>query len=70
MAEKPTMGERLRELRRERGMTVRELAEKAGVSQSYIYAVEAGTRGSRLAKLIKIARALEVDLATLIQDEP
>ncbi|MDI3256922.1 MAG: helix-turn-helix transcriptional regulator [Kyrpidia sp.] len=70
MAGKQAIGERLRELRLQRGLTVRELAEKAGVSQSYVYAVEAGTRGSRVDKLIKIARALEVDIAALVEDRP
>ncbi|MBX6396153.1 MAG: helix-turn-helix transcriptional regulator [Alicyclobacillaceae bacterium] len=68
MAGKQGIGERLKELRLQRGMTVRELAEKAGVSQSYVYAVEAGTRGSRVDKLMRIARALDVDIATLVGD--
>ncbi|MDI3328449.1 MAG: helix-turn-helix transcriptional regulator [Alicyclobacillaceae bacterium] len=66
MTGKRVIGERLKELRLERGLTVKELAERAGVSQSYVYAVEAGTRGSQVDKLVRIAKALGVDLSTLI----
>jgi len=39
-------GERLRELRAERGMTQRQMAEAIGVSPAYLSALEHGKRGT------------------------
>ena len=38
-------GERMRKLRQERGITLREMAEGVGVSSAYISALEHGKRG-------------------------
>jgi transcriptional regulator with XRE-family HTH domain len=60
------LGNRVRSLRLSRNLSVRELAEQAGVSMSYVYAIESGVRGSNLKKLSKIASALSVSMTTLI----
>ncbi len=60
------LGHRVRTLRREKNLSVRELAEQAGVSASYVYAIESGARGSNLKKLGKIAAVLSVSISTLI----
>ena len=36
------ISEKLKELRQERGMSVRELAERSGLSQPYIWQIERG----------------------------
>ncbi len=59
---KETLGERVREKRISLGFTVQELATRAQVSASYIYAIEAGVRGSRIEKLTRIAKALDISL--------
>ncbi len=59
---KETLGERVRQKRVSLGLTVQELADRAEVSASYIYAIEAGVRGSRIEKLTRIAKALEMSL--------
>ncbi|GLG00399.1 helix-turn-helix protein [Alicyclobacillus sacchari] len=64
------LAQRLRYYRKLRGMSVRELAEKAGVSVSYIYAIESGVRGSNVVKLGQIAEALGVQLSELWGDAP
>ncbi|MCL6516676.1 helix-turn-helix transcriptional regulator [Alicyclobacillus sp.] len=59
------LGTRLKKLRLARNLTVRELAQRAGVSVSYVYAIEAGSRGHNLVKLQRIADALGVPLSQL-----
>ncbi|SFU47450.1 helix-turn-helix domain-containing protein [Alicyclobacillus macrosporangiidus] len=59
------LGTRLQALRRQSNLSVRALAERAGVSVSYVYAIEAGLRGHNLVKLQRIANALGVPLSQL-----
>jgi transcriptional regulator with XRE-family HTH domain len=54
-----TVGERLRRLRRDRGLSQRELAGP-GVSYAYISRIEAGTRTPSVKALRTLARALGV----------
>lgn len=60
-----TIGMQLKKLRKQTGFSVKELAVRAGVSQSYIYAIESGTRGTNATKLDCIAHALGVPVADL-----
>jgi transcriptional regulator with XRE-family HTH domain len=60
-----TIGMQLKKLRKQTGLSVKELATRAGVSQSYIYAIESGTRGAQATKLPIIASALGVPVADL-----
>lgn len=53
-------GDRIRELRKRRGMTQRELAEASGVSESAISSFELGVRYPRDGYVIHIAAALGV----------
>lgn len=62
------LAQRLKYYRKLRQMSVRELASAAGVSISYLYAIEAGARGSNVAKLGKIAEALQIQLSELWGD--
>lgn len=59
------LAHRLRRLRLERNLSVRNLARRAGVSVSYVYAVESGVRGTHVVKLRRIAAALGVSLQDL-----
>lgn len=53
---------RVRDARIKGGLSVKELAEKANVSASYIYAIESGARGTHIDKLSRIANALGISL--------
>ena len=53
--------------REHRGMTISALADKGGLSQSYLSQIEAGKREGRIGVLSKLARALSVDLDDLVQ---
>jgi transcriptional regulator with XRE-family HTH domain len=53
---------RCKELRTARGLSIRKLAEKAGVSTETIYSIEHGKRQPSIRTLGKIARALDVEV--------
>lgn len=56
----------IRQLRKNRGMTLQEVADKAGLSVSYISSVERGKTSPTIANLIKICDALHMAVADLI----
>jgi transcriptional regulator with XRE-family HTH domain len=65
------IGDRLRRLRTERGLTQEQLAERAGVSVDIVKKLEQGKRDSaRLTTLAALADALDVGLAELTDKRP
>jgi transcriptional regulator with XRE-family HTH domain len=66
-----SIGDRLRQLRSERGLTQETLAEQAGVSVDIIKKLEQGRRDSaRLTTLARLANTLDVGLADLTDKRP
>src|SRR3954451_12798371 len=61
------VGERLRDLRRLRRATLRTIAERAGVSESFLSQVERGRTSASIASLRRIAGALNVSVADLFE---
>jgi len=61
-------GAALRRLRVERGWSQERLAAEASVTLNYVGNLERGEQGPSLYVLIKIARALQIDLPTLLED--
>src|SRR4029079_14753212 len=59
------VGERLREIRLLRRATLRAIAERAGVSESFLSQVERGRASASIASLRRIAGALGVTVADL-----
>jgi transcriptional regulator with XRE-family HTH domain len=59
--------ERLRELRRERALALRELGELSGVSLQTIWRIEAGRQGAHPRTIRKLAQALGVQPAELVK---
>ena len=57
------LAERVAEQRRDRGLSQRELADLCGTTQSAIARVERGVRPPRLDTLLRIAGALDCELA-------
>jgi transcriptional regulator with XRE-family HTH domain len=57
---KEEIGRRLRTIRLERGLSQTELADKLGVTQPNISAVEIGRRGITIQQLVKLCRVLHV----------
>lgn len=65
-------GEKLRTLRTQRGMTMRELALALGLSassHSYISETEAGKRTPKLDFVLKVAQFFDVTLDQLARDD-
>jgi transcriptional regulator with XRE-family HTH domain len=60
--------ERLKELRRERVLSLRELEEKSGVSYNTIWRLEDGRQGAHPQTIRKLAEALGVEPAELLQE--
>jgi transcriptional regulator with XRE-family HTH domain len=52
----------LREARTAAGLSQRELSAKAGLAQSHVSQIESGSKDPGLAKLIDVARALDLEL--------
>jgi len=61
------VGERLREIRTARRCTLREVAERAGLSESFLSQVERGRASASIESLRKIADGLGVTMADLFQ---
>lgn len=63
-----TFGDRLRELREERGLSQREVHRRSGLSMSYIYYVEKGRVTPGDDNLKRFAKALGVRQKDLFED--
>ena len=59
--------ERLKELRRERVLSLRELEERSGVSYNTIWRIEDGRQGAHPRTIRKLAEALGVEPAELLK---
>jgi transcriptional regulator with XRE-family HTH domain len=60
--------ERLKELRRERVLSLREFEERSGVSYNTIWRIEDGRQGAHPRTVRKLAQALGVDPKELIRE--
>jgi len=61
------LGTRLRALREQRGLSLRSVAEEAGVSESFLSQVERGIASPSIASLQRVAAALGTPLAPLFE---
>ena len=60
--------ERLRALRQQKVLTLRELEERSGVSYNTIWRIEAGRQGAHQRTIRKLAAALGVEPVELIKE--
>jgi len=63
-------GKRVRELRLQRDISQEKLAELAELHRNYVGGIERGERNVALLNIVKLARALEVRPAKLIEPIP
>ena len=63
-------GRRLRARRERLGLSQLALGERAGLHFTFVSDLERGTRNPSLLTMLRLARALEVDLATLVKQLP
>jgi transcriptional regulator with XRE-family HTH domain len=60
--------ERLKELRKDQVLSLRELEEKSGVSYNTIWRIEAGRQGAHPRTIRKLADALGVRASELVKE--
>lgn len=60
------LGERIRHLRKQRGWTQVEMAEKIGIDRSFLGEVEIGRRNVSILNLELIAKGLNITLSRLL----
>jgi transcriptional regulator with XRE-family HTH domain len=61
------VGVNLQRLRREKGLSQEELADRAQIHQTYLSGVERGRRNPTITVLQRIAEALEADITDLVE---
>ncbi len=61
--------ERLKELRRRKVLSMRELEELSGVSHNTIWRIESGRQGAHPRTIRKLAKALDVEPEELLKKE-
>ncbi|MFL5846897.1 MAG: helix-turn-helix domain-containing protein [Solirubrobacteraceae bacterium] len=61
------LSQRLRALREQKGMTLRAVADAAGISVSFLSQVETGKASPSIATLIRMARSLDENVAALFE---
>ena len=62
-----SFGARLRELRRQRGWTLEELACRSGLSKAFMSRLESGDRQASIAAVLTLSRVFDVSLASLFE---
>ena len=62
VAEWPVVGQRIRELRHSRPLTLKQLANRTGLSVSLISQIELGKSAASMSTLHKLATALQVKM--------
>ena len=63
-----TLGRRIAELRREKGLTQEALAEAMGVSRNHVADIELGARNTGVWSLLLVSRALSLTPGALFED--
>ena len=65
-----TLGERVRQLRGRRGLSRKAASARAQVSERHWANLESGTGNASVLVLLQVAKALQCDLVTLLQEAP
>lgn len=63
-----TLGRRIAELRREKGLTQEALAEAMGVSRNHVADIELGVRNTGVWSLLLICKALAISPGAIFED--
>ena len=64
-----TVGENIKRIRQEKGLTLKQLGDMVGVSEAYIRAYESGRRNPKIKSLEALAQALAVNVEVLTNSE-
>ena len=66
-AHRRAFGDRVKEMRAQRGWTQEDMAERSGLHRSYLAAIESGSRNPTLDIIVKIANGLHAPVADLFR---
>ena len=66
---KEKIGLRIKDLRKQAGLSQEGLAFKAGIDRTYVNSVENGKRNVSIVNINKIAKALNITLSNLFNSE-
>ncbi len=61
------MGKRIAQYRKAQDWSQEQLAARAGISRQYLARLEMGRQDPRVSTLLKIAKALHVNIAALVE---
>jgi transcriptional regulator with XRE-family HTH domain len=61
-------GEKVREIRKEKGLSQEELAHKADLHRTYIGMIERAEKNITLINIEKIANALQINISTFLEE--
>ena len=64
------VGQRLKSVRKDQGMTLKQVAESSGMSPTHISEIERGKTSPTIGALRKIAKALGKETAYFVEDRP
>ncbi len=64
-----TLGKRIRKIRKASGLSMEALAYKCGIHPTYVGEIERATVNPSILSVVKIAKALNVPICEIIQDE-
>jgi XRE family transcriptional regulator, regulator of sulfur utilization len=64
------LSQRLRQLRRSKGLSLRVLSDLSGVSQAMLSEIERGSKNPTVKLAYQIAQALEVSISDLLEEDP
>ena len=70
MSKMESIGQRLQYVRANKGLTLDQLAERAGISKSFLWEVEHDNSGISGEKLLRVANVLSASLEFLLRGEP
>ncbi|MCL6633938.1 MAG: helix-turn-helix domain-containing protein [Alicyclobacillus herbarius] len=66
-----SLGERIHNLRIQKGLSLSELAEKASIAKSYLSSIERGLQANPTVQVLdKLAQVLDVSVQDLLQEKP
>ncbi|MCF8105166.1 MAG: cupin domain-containing protein [Desulfohalobiaceae bacterium] len=63
------IGEKIRAMRQDKGVSIQQLAERAGLAKALISQIENGQVSPPIATLLKVANSLDTDISLFFQDE-
>lgn len=61
------LGQIIRDKRKQKNLNVKQLADKVGYSESYVWKVESGHRIASTKFLLEVAKAFDIKLETLLR---